>query len=292
MREEIVELDDLRIHARFAIDKKPVVLFLHFSGGNLHMWEGIIPQFEGKYGIIAPDLRGHGKSDKPAAGYHIDDMAHDVYLLLQRLGIEQCHVVGSSMGAEVGLSLAASHPELVRSLVCEGALYNEFGEHGLFDGTEEEIARRKDALRIQLAEREERFFPTKQEYVEEERAKWTQEGLWNDCFAAFYENNLQQTDDGNFTYCYLNRVRTEYIQRYWDVKFEHYYGKLQCPVLFLPGEEEWKDEKIRRSLTSFSRLLDRYDIELIENALHAYVWMQLPAAAGEAAMRFINKHTG
>nr|WP_276203448.1 alpha/beta fold hydrolase [Paenibacillus wynnii] len=47
------------------------VLFLHFSGGNLNMWDGIIPQFEKNYSIVAPDFRGHGKSDKPESGYHI-----------------------------------------------------------------------------------------------------------------------------------------------------------------------------------------------------------------------------
>ncbi|WP_410514958.1 alpha/beta hydrolase [Paenibacillus sp. BR2-3] len=255
MVEEMIKLDHIGINVRYSIDYKAVVLFLHFSGGNLNMWEGIIPQFEGEYSIIAPDCRGHGKSDKPETGYHIDDIANDIYLLLQRLNVDHCHIVGSSMGAEVGLSLAASHPELVLSLICEGALYNEFGEHGLFNGTEEEIEHEKESLRAQLAERVERVFETKEEYLEEERAKLTEQGLWNEYFAAFFENNLQQMQNSNFTYCYLNRVRTEYIQKYWDMKFEQYYKKVQCPVLFLPSEEEWADQKIRSSLQTFTSTL-------------------------------------
>ncbi len=117
------------------------------------MWEGITPQFENEYSIVVPDIRGHGRSDKPLTGYHIDDMAKDLYLLLLKLNVESCHIVGSSMGAEVGLSLAAAHPELVRSLVCEGALYNEFGEFGLFNGTEDEIKLQKEILRKELAKR-------------------------------------------------------------------------------------------------------------------------------------------
>ncbi|WP_169810258.1 alpha/beta fold hydrolase [Paenibacillus macquariensis] len=289
MVEEMIKLDHIEINVRYSLEDKPVVLFLHFSGGNLNMWEGIISQFEKEYSIIAPDFRGHGKSDKPQTGYHIDDMANDIYLLLQHLSVEHCHIVGSSMGAEVGLSIAASHPELVRSLVCEGALYNEFGEHGLFNGTEEEIIHRKEVLKVQLAERKECVFITKEEYVEEERAK-LQQGLWNECFLAFFENNVQQMTNGEFTYCYLNRVRTEYIQKYWDVKFEQYYKMLQCPILFLPSEEEWANEKIRSSLDAFTSLLDVYEIERVENAIHAYVWMQLPITVGEVAKRFISKH--
>ncbi|MFD1177634.1 alpha/beta fold hydrolase [Paenibacillus puldeungensis] len=291
MIEEIIQLDNIEINVRYALDPhKPVVLFIHFSGGNLNMWDAVIPQFEQEYSIIAPDVRGHGKSGKPLTGYHIDDMANDIYLLLQRLNVEQCHVVGSSMGAEIGLSLAASHPELVRSLICEGAMYNEFGEYGLFNGTGEEIQRRKEEEQTRLAERVERVFKTKEEYVEEERAELTQEGLWNDNFLAFLENSLQQLPDGNFTYCFLNRVRTEYVQKYWDLKFEQYYKKVQCPVLFLPSDEEWADEKIRSSLHSFASLLDEYEIERIENSIHAYVWMLLPTAAGQAAKRFISKY--
>lgn len=278
------------MNVRYSLFDKSVILFLHFSGGNLNMWEGIIPQFENKYSIIAPDFRGHGKSDKPLTGYHIDDMANDIYLLLRKLNVESCHIVGSSMGAEIGLSLAASHPELVLSLVCEGALYNEFGQYGLFNGTEEEIQRKKEDIRFELAAREECVFKTIEEYIEEEQAELSQHGLWNEYFLAFFNNNLQQMENGKYTYCYLNHVRTEYIRNYWDVKFEHYYRKVKCPILFLPSEEEWKNEKIRSSLSLFSSLLDTYEIEHIDNSIHAYVWMQLPHTAGEVIKRFINKH--
>ncbi|OAB40294.1 hypothetical protein PBAT_23605 [Paenibacillus antarcticus] len=290
MVEEMINLGDVGINVRHSLDDNPVVVLLHFSGGNLNMWEGIIPQFEKEYSIIAPDFRGHGKSDKPLTGYHIDDMANDIILLLQHLNIEYCHIIGSSMGAEVGLSIAATHPSLVRSLICEGALYNEFGEYGLFNGTEEEIVHRKEVLKVQLTERNERVFNTKEEYIEEERAKLAQQGIWNEYFAAFFDNNLQQMTTGSFTYCYLNRVRTDYIQKYWDVKFEQYYKKVQCPILFLPSKEEWENEKIRRSIDTFASLLNTYEIERVENAVHAYVWMQLPITVGEVAKIFISKY--
>jgi len=104
MTEEMIQLGHIGLNVRYSLTDKPGILFLHFSGGNLHMWDGIVPQFNKEYSIIAPDFRGHGKSDKPATGYHIDDMAKDMYLLLKRLNVGHCHVVGSSMGAEVGLS--------------------------------------------------------------------------------------------------------------------------------------------------------------------------------------------
>ncbi len=292
MVEERIELDHININVRYSLNKKEVILFLHFSGGNLNMWNGIIPQFEEEYGIIAPDVRGHGKSDKPLSGYHIEDMAKDIYLLLRNRNIEHCHIVGSSMGAEIGLCLAASHPELVKSLVCEGALYNEFGEYGLWNGSEEEIMGKKEEIRRELAQREERIFHTKEEYIEEVRLELSQQGLWNDNFLALYQNNLQQLSDGTYTYCYLNHTRIEYIEKYWDVKFEQYYKKVKCPILFLPSEEEWEDERIRRSLAAFSGLLDTFEIEHIEDTVHAYVWMQKPLAVGEVVKNFIQRQEG
>lgn len=112
-----------------------------------------------------------------------------------------------------------------------------------------------------------------------------QQGLWNEYFSAFFLHNLQQMQNGNFTYCYLNHVRTEYIQKYLDMKLVQYYKKVKCPILFLPSEEEWEDEKIRSSLSASTSLLDTYEIEHIENSIHAYVWMQLPIVAGKAVKR-------
>ncbi|MBH5316242.1 alpha/beta hydrolase [Paenibacillus sp. GSMTC-2017] len=289
MIEKIIQLENIKMNVKYSLDKSAVVLFIHFSGGNLNMWDGIIPQFEEHYSIIAPDIRGHGKSDKPEIGYHIDDMANDIYLLLQKLDVKQCHIVGSSMGAEVGLSLAASHPELVLSLICEGALFNEFGEFGLFNGTTEEIEQKKELKQIQLNERIERVFTTKEEYIEEVQKYLTEQGIWNEYFQAFFENNVVQLPDSNYTYRYLNRVRIEYIQKYWDLKFEDYYKKVRCPVLFLPSVDEWEDEIINKSLHSFASLVEDYEIERIENSIHAYVWMQLPTIVGEVALVFINK---
>ncbi|QSF43040.1 alpha/beta hydrolase [Paenibacillus tianjinensis] len=291
MIEEMIQLGSVGINVRYSLQEdKEVVVLLHFSGGNLHMWNGIIPQFVEKYSIIAPDFRGHGKSDKPETGYHIEDMAHDLWLLLKLLQVEHCHIIGSSMGAEIGLSLAAAHPELVQSLICEGAIYNEFGKYGLFNGTAAEIEQKKTLMLAGLSDRQERVFSTIEEYIGAERAELTEQGYWNEHFQIFFENSLQQLEDGSYTCCYKNHVRTEYVQKYWDVKFEDYYQNVKCPVLFLPSEKEWANEQIRSSLYYFAGLLDRYEIECIENSEHAYVWLMQPDEAGQAALKFISKY--
>jgi pimeloyl-ACP methyl ester carboxylesterase len=269
--------------------EKPTVLLLHFSGGTSHMWDGVIPHLQQEYRIIAPDLRGHGKSDRPETGYHINDFADDLYLLLEELEIQSCHVVGSSMGAEVGLSLAASHPDRVLSLICEGALYNEYGEYGIFNGSPAEIEAEKDKLIAQLHERKLKTYQTSSEFIEDFRTPLEKEGLWNEHFQAFIESCIEELPNGDLEHFYKNHVRTEYIQKYMDVRFEEYYQRTNCPILFLPSDEEWNNPKIRHSLDYFSSLVSDLEIVRIEESVHAYVWMQFPEQAAEVVKTFIKR---
>ncbi|WP_226086727.1 alpha/beta hydrolase [Mesobacillus sp. S13] len=280
--------NSIELNVKYSDSNKPVLLFLHFSGGTLNMWDGILHMFSEEYRVIAPDFRGHGKSDKPTTGYHVDDFAHDLYLLLQALDVQSCHVVGSSMGAEIGLSLAASHPDMVKSLVCEGALYNEFGEYGIFNGTAEEIAVEKERQREKLMERRMPEHPSLTEFLSKVKKPVERMGILNDHFLSYLESTAEELDDGTVTSHYRNHVRMEYMEKYWDLQFEEYYQKIKCPVLFMPSEEEYADEKIRRSLDAFSKLVDSHEIIKIEGSMHAYVWMQLPIEAGMAVQGFLN----
>lgn len=251
------------------------------------MWDGVLPYFSESYRMVAPDLRGHGKTDKPETGYHIEDMANDVYLLLQALKIDVCHVVGSSMGAEIGLCLAAAHPEKVASLVCEGALYNEFGEFGLFPGTEEEIEQEKSRMRAQIAERKVPKADTREAYLAEAKKAFVEQGVWNKHVLSYLESTMVETEEGMVISHYRNYVRSEYIQKYWEVAFEKYYARVQCPILFLPSEEEWENERIRHCLKEFSSMVPKFEIKNLPGSLHAYVWMQMPNEAGETVKAFL-----
>ncbi|MEH6944079.1 alpha/beta fold hydrolase [Bacillus sp. JJ722] len=284
--------NSLKLNVSYSIENenKPAILLIHFSGGTLQMWNGVIPLLQKQYRIIAPDLRGHGKSDRPLTGYHIDDFANDMYRLLHKLGIDKCHIVGSSLGAEVGLSIAATHPEMVLSLVCEGAIYNEFGEYGLFNGSEVVIKEEKGKLRHQLKERKLTRYPTKADFIKDFKVPLIKQGLWNEHFKIFLESCAEELTDGSFEHFYKNHGRNEYIQKYWDISFEEYYKRVRCPVLILPSEDEWINSKIRRSLHYFVSLLDEYEVHIVEGSIHAYVWMQQPNKAIKAVKDFLDRY--
>lgn len=288
MKEEIIRLENsLSLNVKYSQKQGEAILFLHFSSGNLHMWDSIIPMFEASYTVVAPELRGHGKSDKPLKGYHIDDMAGDVYLLLKQLGIAKCHVVGSSLGAEAGLSLASSHPEMVLSLVCEGAFYNEFGELGIFQGNADEIEKEKERRREARRNREWPVFSSKDKFIEEEINSLKSEGLWNEHMLPFIENRLCKTEDGSYIYCYSKLAAHEYAEHYWNTKFEKYYKNIKCPILFLPSDNEWEDQKVMGIINEFGYMAGKYEIKHIEGSVHALAWMQFPDIAGKIVNDFI-----
>jgi len=65
---------------------------------------------------ISVDLRGTGESDKPAGAWSTQVFADDVAALMQAIGVNSAHVSGLSLGAAVGMWLAAKHPSRVKSL--------------------------------------------------------------------------------------------------------------------------------------------------------------------------------
>lgn len=92
------------------------VLLLHGLGSSGSDWELITPALARSFRVIVPDVRGHGRSDKPAGDYGVPLFARDVAALCARLGIDKVDVVGLSMGGMIAFELAVTQPALVRSL--------------------------------------------------------------------------------------------------------------------------------------------------------------------------------
>ncbi len=136
MHDHTVAVGDIRLQVRQYPGEGPAIVFLHFGGGNLMVWDGVVPFFTEPYRPVLLDLRGHGKSDRPTSGYHIDSLAGDVVAAMDVLSIERAHIVGSSMGAETAVALAANHPDRIISITCDGASASEYGPYSLWQGSE------------------------------------------------------------------------------------------------------------------------------------------------------------
>jgi pimeloyl-ACP methyl ester carboxylesterase len=94
----------------------PVVLLHGFPETN-YAWRNQIPVLGESYRIIAPDLRGYGETEKPAAGYDKRNMAKDLADLLDALGIGKIALVGHDRGARVATRFAKDYPGRIDRLV-------------------------------------------------------------------------------------------------------------------------------------------------------------------------------
>lgn len=92
------------------------VLLVHGLGSSTRDWEYQLSELAAHYRVIALDLRGHGRSDKPRERYSIAGFAEDVAALIEHLNLAPVHLVGISMGGMIGFQLGVDHPELLKSL--------------------------------------------------------------------------------------------------------------------------------------------------------------------------------
>src|SRR5205823_2346488 len=95
------------------------VILLHGITSSSLSWVRVAPRLAGRSRVIAVDLKGHGDSDRPRAGYRLADQADEVAGLCRALGLQQVSLVGHSWGGGVALHLAARGPLAMRRLVLE-----------------------------------------------------------------------------------------------------------------------------------------------------------------------------
>jgi 2-succinyl-6-hydroxy-2,4-cyclohexadiene-1-carboxylate synthase len=99
------------------------ILLLHGFTGDVSIWHDIRLALDNTYQVIAIDILGHGQSDKPSdiSPYYMKNVARDMIQILDKLSVQQAHLLGYSMGGRLSLYLALHYPERFHSLILESA---------------------------------------------------------------------------------------------------------------------------------------------------------------------------
>lgn len=100
--------------------KGPALLLLHGLGCDHTTWEPVIDGLAKRFTVIAPDLLGHGQSDKPRADYSVGGYANGMRDLLTVLGVERVSILGHSLGGGVAMQFAYQYPALTERLILVG----------------------------------------------------------------------------------------------------------------------------------------------------------------------------
>ena len=99
------------------VGRGPAILLIHGIGDCSDTWREIIPGLARHYTVIAPDLLGHGRSDKPRADYSVAAYANGMRDLISVLGVDRATVIGHSLGGGVAMQFAYQYPERCERLV-------------------------------------------------------------------------------------------------------------------------------------------------------------------------------
>lgn len=109
----LADINGIRFHYEVSGSGDPIFLIAGF-GANAGFWDSALPLLE-RFTVVRFDNRGVGTTEY-SGEFSIDDMADDIVALMDHLGYRSAHVLGWSMGSQIGQSLGSRYPDRVRSL--------------------------------------------------------------------------------------------------------------------------------------------------------------------------------
>ncbi|CUS05350.2 Alpha/beta hydrolase family protein [Candidatus Promineifilum breve] len=235
-------VNGIALHYQEAGTGEPLLL-LHGLGSRSDDWEMQLPAFAGRYRVIAPDLRGHGRSAKPPGPYSVPMMAADVLGLLDHLNVTAAHVVGLSMGGMIAFQLAVDCPARVRSLT-------------IVNSGPALVARTVgEWLRVQQRLLLARFSgPTRTGHFLSRRLfpKPEQEAL-----RAQFIERWSANDPAAYLASLRALVGWSVLERV---------GEITCPVLVISGDRDYTPVETKRAYTA---LIPRARLVIVEDSGHA-----------------------
>jgi len=116
----MIDIDGMQLHYDVHGDGEPL-LWLHGGMGHGADWEYIFKAPPAGYQLIAPDLRGHGRSTGAGATYSFKQSALDVFALLDHLRLDRVKAIGLSGGGITALHMATLQPPRVSAMIAISA---------------------------------------------------------------------------------------------------------------------------------------------------------------------------
>lgn len=131
----------------------PPLLLIHGHTLDLRVWDQVVEELVAAgLCVIRYDLRGHGRSDRPARGYHWADHAADAAAVLDAAAVARVPVVGYSIGGGIALEMVLTMPGRVSSLVLLSPVLPDREYETEFFASLRDVARatRRDGIRAAM----------------------------------------------------------------------------------------------------------------------------------------------
>lgn len=124
--------------------------------------------------------------------------------------------------------------------------------------------------------------------LEEKKSFYQQYGLLNPAIESTLIYGITETKDGQFVDAWRKHASDAYTQIYFQLRFEEYYARVQCPMIILPDEDAAKDERLADILTRLAQLPKQCETIHVPGAMHPFGWMINPEPMARAVLQFLN----
>ncbi len=224
MRQYLVDCGSLHLSVREHPGGSPAILALHGLASNARWWDLVAERLSPELRVVAPDLRGHGLSDKPRTGYSFADVVTDLRGLCDAAGLDRVIVAGHSWGASVALWFAATLPERTAGCVC-------------VDGG---VGSLRDHLPT-WREAEERLRPPRlSELTEATVREWAANGPLADgggpeAAGEILLGNFEPDGNGGLNPCLRLDHHMEIVRGLYELDAQDLLTRVMCPVLLVPA---------------------------------------------------------
>jgi pimeloyl-ACP methyl ester carboxylesterase len=201
------------------------VFCVHGIAASCRCWDNLSEALTPRHHVLAMDLRGRGRSEKPASGYAISHHCRDIHALLKHENIEQVVILGHSLGAIIGLEFAPRFPGKVERLI-------------LVDGGGELTKEQREKVFAGIQptlDRLGKIFPSTEAFLNLMKSNPLLQP-WTPMLETYYLYELEEADGG-----VRSRVKAEHIKEEaenltgYDVT--GFYSRIKCPVLILRAPE-------------------------------------------------------
>jgi pimeloyl-ACP methyl ester carboxylesterase len=117
----LIDVNGFQMHVEVRGEGEPLLL-LHGGTGIGADWKMVFVTGDPDgFRVIVPDLRGHGRSTNPSRAFSVRQVAHDVFALLDHLGLSRVKAIGLSLGAKALLHMATQRADRIESMVLVSA---------------------------------------------------------------------------------------------------------------------------------------------------------------------------
>jgi pimeloyl-ACP methyl ester carboxylesterase len=127
------KLDGRQIHYENHGKGREAIVLIHGWTCDLGFWRGQIPDLARRGRVIAVDLPGHGRSDKPEIAYSMELFARAVDAVLKDAGVDRAVLIGHSMGTPVARQFYRKYPKKTLGLVIVDGALRPFGDKKMMD---------------------------------------------------------------------------------------------------------------------------------------------------------------